>query len=143
MRLQRRGRIVTVGGQTLVRFTAGCDAADGGCGGCWAGRRCRDIPLHALDGAADAVVGDVVVLEAAGPGLTRVALRLFGGPLAALLVGAWLGERTAGLVALPADIASALIGVCCFVLAWLITARGGASMIGMMALTVRRQRMDR
>lgn len=140
-RLQRTGRVVERHGQPVVSFEVPCGAPDGACGCRMAGGN-GGIPLAAL-GDTGARAGDIVILEASARGLTRVAVRLFALPLAALLLGAWLVRVLPVFPPASADVVSGVFGLVCLAVTARVMARDGGAMVGMMGLTATRLRTDR
>ena len=141
-RLIRVGHVVETGGGAVVRFDSECTMP--GCGGCRAAvSRGAEISLAWLQEVREVSVGDAVAVEFTARALTRAAAMVFGLPLAALLVGAWLGGLAAGSVGLPADDVGAVLGLAGLVLACLTVTRCGDKVTRTLRLTVHRARIER
>ena len=138
--LEREGRVVECGGETVVRFPGDCAASSGTCC-CTGATRVREIPAAWL-GLHDAREGEALVVAVPRRAVTRVAVLLFAVPLAALLAGAWLGGAGAAALGQEADVAGGIAGLLCLAVAMSMVAGRGAAMTGTLQLKVRRRRTD-
>lgn len=141
--LSRQGRVVESGGIPVVRFTPECGLSRAGCAGhCGWRRPAAQIPLAWLNLPTETGAGDRVTLAVATGSLTRLAGRVFGVPLAALLIGAWLGEWLAGRLALSPDLGAGIAGLGFLLAALALVARQGGTLGRMVKLTARLERTD-
>lgn len=140
--LTRIGRVVESNGAAVVRFLPAC--TNGSCRGCHAAPgRALEIPLTRLAEIGEASAGDSVALEVTAGALGRVAALTFGLPLAALVIGAWLGRHAAAVAAISPDVAAPTVGLVALALVCTIVTRCGDSVARMLKLTAHKVRMAR
>jgi positive regulator of sigma E activity len=87
--------------------------------------------------------GDILTLGITAAALTRVAGVVFGVPLAALLLGTWVGGIAATCVTVRSgtvvDLISGVVGVTSLLLASMLVARRGDSVLGLLKLRASRK----
>lgn len=143
-RLVRPGQVVETEAGPVVRFLPECGRADGACALCGSGRGrgaggAREIPLAWIAAGSEVRAGERVQVAVAADALTRLAVRLFGIPLMALVAGAWLGHAVAARAAFDPDLLAAGTGLICLAVAALAAARGGSPALHRLGLTIHRQ----
>lgn len=134
--IARQGCVVETGTGPVVRFAPGC-GAEGVCACNGYRGPDRHLDAAAIGVASQALPGRPVTLLVERAALTRVALRLFAVPVAALLTGAWTGSALATRLGWPSDLPAALFGLGALAVTFALVARNGGALLRTLNLRAR------